>query len=452
MALVGSHLLRSLSRRHLCSLNQCLVFFSDKSGKNYPLCQVNRVLLNEHRHFRTSAKCLKRDYYEILGITRNSSQKDIKKAYYQLAKKYHPDTNKGDPEAARKFQEVSEAYEVLSDESKRRQYDDFGSAGGPQFGSTGASGFQGFHSTVDPEELFRKIFGNFGFDRFGKQDFDFAESNFGFGAATEVMLNLTFKEAARGCTKNVSVNVLDSCPICQGSKCEPGYKPTRCHYCNGSGMETISTGPFVMRSTCRMCHGTRVYIKYPCVKCEGKGTTVQQKTAEVPVPPGVEDGQTLRMQIGNKELFITFKVAKSDYFKRDGADVHTDAAISLSQAILGGTIRIQGVNEDLTIKVPPGTSSHTRMRLAGKGLKRVNSYGQGDHYVNFRIKIPQRLSNKQKALILAYAETEDDTAGTINGIVQTSQGTEKYAAKEDSNQESEASSSILGRIKKAIFG
>jgi DnaJ homolog subfamily A member 3 len=154
-------------------------------------------------------------------------------------------------------------------------------------------------------------------------------------------------------------------------------------------METISTGPFVMRSTCRMCHGTRLYNKNPCKECSGKGSTQQRKTIQIPVPAGVEDGQTIRMNAGNKELYITFRVAKSEYFRRDGADVHTDADISLSQALLGGTVDIQGLFEDVKLKIPAGTSSHTRIRLANKGMKRISSYGHGDHYVHLKIKIPQ---------------------------------------------------------------
>lgn len=387
------------------------------------------------RNFRTSSAVFKRvDYYDVLGIARNASQKDIKKAYYQLAKKYHPDTNKGDADTQKKFQEVSEAYECLSDEGKRKEYDNFGSASGPSFSGGGAqgpgTGFGGFHSSVDPEELFRKIFGDFNFQQHaGKEkgsafsDFDFSESLFGHGAAQEVVLNLSFKDAARGCVKEVKVNVVDTCPKCRGNRCDLGYKPVRCPYCNGSGMETISTGPFVMRSTCRMCHGTRMYIKYPCLDCEGKGTVVQRKTAEINVPAGVEDGQTLRMQVGNKELFITFRVAKSDYFKREGADVHTDAIISISQAVLGGSIRLQGIYEDLTIKIPAGTSSHTRMRLAGKGVKRLQSYGQGDHYIHFKIKIPkydERLRPKQLTDDFFFQQgTDKETEGSANCLCRS---------------------------------
>ncbi|KAJ9590760.1 hypothetical protein L9F63_016276 [Diploptera punctata] len=400
--------------------------FTEKIGPGAVTC---------HRFFHQSSVLnKKRDYYDVLGVSRNAAGKDIKKAYYQLAKKYHPDTNKSDPDAARKFQEVSEAYEVLSDDNKRKQYDSWGTTS-EQMGMGGGGGGMGasgqnfnqhwqFRSTIDPEELFRKIFGDAGFKTGGfASDFeDFAESSFGFGAAQEVIMNLTFTQAAAGVNKDIKVNVVDTCPKCNGSRAEPGTKAVKCSYCNGTGMETLSTGPFVMRSTCRYCQGTRMYIKFPCQECEGKGSTVQRKKVTVPVPAGVEDGQTVRMPIGRKEVFITFRVDKSDYFRRDGADIHTDAEISLSQAVLGGTIRVRGVYEDQTIQIAPGTSSHTRVRLSGKGMKKMNSFGYGDHYVNLRISVPKSLNNKQQALIQAYAELEEDTPGIIRGITYMKDG------------------------------
>ncbi|XP_039954596.1 protein tumorous imaginal discs, mitochondrial isoform X1 [Bactrocera tryoni] len=387
-----------------------------------------------------------KDYYQILGVAKNSSAKDIKKAYYQLAKKYHPDTNKNDPDAGKKFQEVSEAYEVLSDDTKRREYDTYGQtsesmgrSGG--FGGQGPQGFSQnwqFRSTIDPEELFRKIFGEANF-RSNSFD-DFADSKFGFGAAQEIVMDLTFAQAARGVNKDVNVNVVDTCAKCNGSKCEPGTKPGRCQYCNGTGMETISTGPFVMRSTCRYCQGTRQYIKYPCTECDGKGQTVQRKKVTVPVPAGIENGQTVRMQVGRKELFVTFRVETSKYFKREGADVHTEASISISQAVFGGTIRVQGVYEDQWINIPAGTSSHHKVFLRGKGLKRVNAHGHGDHYINIKIEVPKNLTTEQKAILEAYAELETDTPGQINGITRQKDNTKK-ATTED------APKTLLSKIK-----
>ncbi|KAH8407606.1 hypothetical protein KR222_007924 [Zaprionus bogoriensis] len=391
----------------------------------------------KQRSFYSSSRLQAKDYYATLGVAKNSSAKDIKKAYYQLAKKYHPDTNKDDPDASKKFQEVSEAYEVLSDDQKRREYDTYGQTaenmsrqggggggfGGGPFGPEGFSQNWQFRSTIDPEELFRKIFGEGNF-RTNSFD-DFADSKFGFGQAQELVMDLSFAQAARGVNKDVNVNVVDQCPKCAGSKCEPGTKPGRCQYCNGSGFETISTGPFVMRSTCRYCQGTRQYIKYPCAECEGKGQTVQRRKVTVPVPAGIENGQTVRMQVGNKELFVTFRVERSDYFRRDGADVHTDTPISIAQAVLGGTVRVQGVYEDQWLNIEPGTSSHRKIALRGKGLKRVNAHGHGDHFVHIKIDVPKQLTKEQRALMEAYAELEQDTPGQIHGMAHRKDGSKK---------------------------
>lgn len=262
---------------YITSLSAGSEFLS--SGSFGAPCQHQSV-----RCFRGSQKLNNGDYYKVLGVDRKAPAKEIKKAYYQLAKKYHPDTNKDDPNAGKKFQEVSEAYEVLSDETKRREYDMYGQTseqmgragggGGARAGPEGFSQSWQYQSTINPEELFRKIFGDQGF-RGGPFD-DFAESTFGFGGAQEIQMALTFSQAARGVNKDIDVNVVDTCPKCTGSRCEPGTKPGRCQYCNGTGMETISTGPFVMRSTCRYCQGTRQYIKFKCIECEGKGSTVRE--------------------------------------------------------------------------------------------------------------------------------------------------------------------------------
>ncbi|KAG1699371.1 Protein tumorous imaginal discs, mitochondrial [Nymphon striatum] len=399
--------------------------------------------------FHSSTINHKKDYYEVLGISRNASQKEIKKSYYQLAKKYHPDTNKSDKQAAKKFQEISEAYEILSDESKRKSFDQFGTATdfGASSGPSGA-GFGGFQATMDAEELFRKIFGDAGF-KSSFSDFNYAESDFGFGQSEEINMRLSFKEAARGVNKEITVNVIDNCPKCQGSRSEPGTKAIRCPYCNGTGMETVSTGPFVMRSTCRRCHGTKMHIRYPCGECQGKGSTVQRKTVKVAVPAGVENGQTLRIPVGKREVFVSLKVATSDLFKRDGADIHTDVNVSVSQAVLGGSIKVPGIYEDLYVDIPAGTSSHNRIRLRGKGLKRVQSHGHGDHYIHVKIDIPRSLTENQKALITAYAELEKNTPGTIQGISYSTEN--KKVAIDDSNGKIERiRNSISGDIVKKI--
>ncbi|KAH9637529.1 hypothetical protein HF086_010940 [Spodoptera exigua] len=384
--------------RYVHGCNNCDKFLGGHAISAASLARKNYNIGARHRFIHTTNHLSARaDYYKVLGVAKNASAKDIKKAYYQLAKKYHPDANKSDPEASKKFQEVSEAYEILSDENKRKQYDTFGTTAddmGMGGGPSGADGFTHqwqYKSTIDPEELFRKIFGDAGFK--SEAFSDFAESKFGFGAAQEVVVNLRFTEAARGVNKEINVNVVDTCPKCQGSRCEPGTKAIKCTYCNGTGMETFSRGPFVMRSTCRHCHGTRMLIKFPCVECEGKGQSVQRKKVKVPVPAGVEDGQTVRMAVGNNnEIFVTFKVEKSNYFHRDGPDVHTDCTIM------------------------PGTSSHTTIRLSRKGMKRVSQHGYGDHYVHIKIQVPKSLSSKQKALMYAYAELEEDTPGQIHGV------------------------------------
>lgn len=381
----------------------------------------------------TASRLHQKDYYKVLGVAKNSSSKDIKKSYYELAKKYHPDTNKGDPNAGKKFQEVSEAYEILSDDTKRREYDTYGQTmeqmgrsgtGAPGAGTGGFSQNWQYSSNIDPEELFRKIFGD---NNFQDQD-DFGGRGYGFATSQEISMNLTFAQAARGVNKDINVNIMDTCTKCSGSKCETGTKPTRCQYCNGTGMETISTGPFVMRSTCRYCQGSRMHIKSPCSDCSGKGQRVQRKKVTVPVPAGVENNQTVRMSVGRKELFITFKVERSSYFRRDGADVHTEAEISFAQAILGGTIRVQGVYEDHSIQIPAGTPSHHQIRLDNKGLKRVNTSGNGNHYIHIKIQAPARLSAKQKALIQVFGELEADTPGHIMGMTFKNDGTKRFMA------------------------
>ncbi|KAF7656219.1 hypothetical protein LDENG_00044750, partial [Lucifuga dentata] len=288
----------------------------------------------------------KQDYYDVLGVSRMASQKDIKKAYYQLAKKYHPDTNPEDPEAKEKFASLAEAYEVLSDEVKRKQYDTYGAAGfDPNWGA--GPGQQQYYraggANIDPEELFRKIFGEFA------GGMGFADVHGMFDQRPEFVMELTFIEAAKGANKDLSINTEDTCPRCDGRGSEPGTKTSRCHYCSGTGIESVNTGPFMMRSTCRRCGGKGSIITTPCALCRGAGQTMKKQTVTVPVPAGMEDGQMVRMSVGKKEILITFRVQRSSVFRRSGQDVHSDLLISVAQAVLGGTATAQGLHGAISV-------------------------------------------------------------------------------------------------------
>ncbi|KAI7803293.1 dnaJ heat shock protein family (Hsp40) member A3a [Triplophysa rosa] len=374
-------------------------------GSSQILCKLS---------FHTSAPAYKQDFYQILGVPRTATQKEIKKSYYQMAKKYHPDTNKDDPQAKEKFAQLAEAYEVLSDEVKRKQYDTYGSAGFDP--GAGSQQYWGGGASIDPEELFRKIFGEFSGAR------GFGDFNGIFDQPREYVMELTFAQAAKGVNKEISFNIDATCQRCDGRGHEPGSKVQHCASCNGTGMETVNTGPFVMRSSCRRCGGRGRVITSPCTACRGTGQTKQRKTVMVPVPAGIEDGQTIRMPVERKEIFITFRVQKSPIFRRDGADIHSDVMVSVAQAILGGSVRAQGLYETINLSIPPGIQSDQRIRLTGKGIARVSGYGHGDHYIHVKIKIPKMLTDRQRGLLMSYAEDETDVEGAVNGVTKTAAG------------------------------
>ncbi|XP_061576427.1 dnaJ homolog subfamily A member 3, mitochondrial-like isoform X2 [Cololabis saira] len=365
------------------------------------------------RFFHSSSRLAnKENFYEVLGISRTATQKDIKKAYYQLAKKYHPDTNPNDPEAKEKFAKLAEAYEVLGDEVKRKQYDTYGASG---FDPNRAAGgqqqyYRAGSSSINPEELFRKIFGEF------SGGMGFGDIHNMFDQRPEYVMELTFAEAAKGANKELSVNIDDVCSRCDGKGNEPGTRVSQCHYCNGTGMETINTGPFMMRTTCRRCSGKGSIINTPCALCQGSGQIKKRQTVTVPVPAGVENGQTVRMAVGTKEVLITFRVQNSPVFRRTGADIHSDAFISIAQAVLGGTATSQGLHDPINILIPSGCQADEVIRLQGKGIRRMNSYNYGDHYIHIKIKVPKKLTARQRSLLLSYAEEETGIQGTVNGV------------------------------------
>ncbi|XP_060938835.1 dnaJ homolog subfamily A member 3, mitochondrial-like [Limanda limanda] len=335
----------------------------------------------------------KQDFYEVLGVSRTATKKDIKKSYYQLAKKSHPDANPDDPGAEAKFVKLAEAYEVLSDEVKRRQYD-HGQAGA---GSTG----------VHLEELFRTILRWFiGGMGFGDSMFD---------QSPEFVMELTFIEAAKGADKELTLNIQDSCPRCNGMGREPGTMVLPCPY--GTGVELNSTGPFLMYSTCLRCGGKGSIITTPCALCRGSGQMKKRQTVTVPVPAGVEDGQTVSMPVGKTDILITFR-----YSHFNTAMTPMLQELDLFEMILsseesvphGGTANVQGLYQTISMIIPRSCQDHQVIRLEGKGIRRMNGYGH--HYVHLKIRVHKKVTDRQRSMLLSYAEEETDVQGTVTGV------------------------------------
>ncbi|OAF68037.1 hypothetical protein A3Q56_04231 [Intoshia linei] len=371
---------------------------------------------NIARQFNTSSKL--KDYYKVLGVDRNASSSEIKKAYYKLAKKHHPDVNKNDKSAASKFQQVSEAYETLSDPQKKQQFDNFGSTDPNAFKSAYSRTNQS--SNVDPEELFRQIFGDFG-SQSSRSGFNRGFNQEDMRSSIDLNIQVPFEDAALGTKMTLDVMMMSTCPRCDGSKAEPGTTAKQCNKCNGSGYETISTGPFMMRSTCRYCHGLGSIIYKPCISCKGVGKYRQKQKIKVEIPPGIENNQTLRVPVGSDEIFLTVEVLNSLYYKRKGYNLYSDLKIGISQAILGGQVNVKGLHGNITINVPSNTSSHDLIRCHGKGISK-NSHSKGDHYFNIIIKSPKNLTDQQKQCITQFAIEDESVNGTVNGLKNTDQG------------------------------
>lgn len=342
-----------------------------------------------------------RDYYDVLGVSKNANPSDIKKAYYALAKKLHPDTNKDDPDAERKFQEVQRAYEVLKDEDKRSLYDQVGPE---QFEEAAAGGGQ----PGDP-------FGQAGFSPF--DDFFssfFRRTNIG-GQDAKVALELSFMEAVQGCTKTLTFQTVLPCEACGGSGVPPGTRPETCRTCRGSGMRFMQTGPFRMQTTCTQCGGTGKIVTNVCKSCKGERVVRGTKTVKLDVMPGVDDGETMKIlrsggadPDGNQpgDLYVTIKIREDPVFRREGSDIHVDAVLSVTQAILGGTIQVPTLTGDVVIKVRPGTQHGQKVVLKGKGIKARYSTSYGNQFVHFNLSIPTNLTQRQRMLIEEFAKEE----------------------------------------------
>lgn len=351
----------------------------------------------------------KKDYYADLGVSKTASQDEIKKAYRTLAKKYHPDVNK-EPGAEEKFKEINEAYSVLSDETKRSNYDKYGSADGPQgFGGQGFGG-QGFEGFGGFEDIFSSFFG--GGSRTQRQ------SN-NRGADVEKSMTITFEEAVFGCKKTVKVSVDEDCASCGGTGAYSKNDIHTCQKCGGQGYVFVNQRTFfgTARSqvVCPTCSGRGQQIDKKCTNCNGSGRVRRTKEVELTIPAGIDDGMSLRMSgygQGGKEggengdLFITIHVEPHKFFVRDGSDVSLVIPISFSQAALGDTIDVPTLEGTASMKIPAGTQTGTRFRLKGKGIKNVRSSVKGDQYVTIKVETPTNLSKDEKDLYTKIADLE----------------------------------------------
>lgn len=363
----------------------------------------------------------KRDYYEVMGVPKNASEDEIKKAYRKLAKQYHPDLNPGDKDAEAKFKEVNEAYEVLSDKDKRARYDQFGHAGvDPSFGGgAGGDPFGGDpFGGVDLGDIFSSFFGGGGFGGGRRQANPNAPRR---GSDTEAVLNISFEEAAKGCKKNITYSRIDSCAACGGSGAEKGTQPKTCPQCSGTGQVRISQRtPFGVVQTsrgCDRCGGTGKVIEQPCKDCGGTGRVKRQKTIEVTVPAGVDDDQVLQMGgLGNAganggpagDLHVYVNVRPHPIFERKGNDVWCEMPITFTQAALGAEVTVPTLDGRVSYQVHEGTQPGDIFKLRGKGIQNLNGRGRGDQYIKVTIEVPKNLSQKQKDILKEFDQSAED--------------------------------------------
>ena len=357
----------------------------------------------------------KRDYYEVLGVSKGASEEEIKKAYKKLARKYHPDMNPGDKEAEEKFKEVNEANEVLSDPEKKARYDQFGFAGvDPNYGAgAGGGAYGGGFDFGDLGDIFGSFFGG-GFGGGQRRNPNAPQR----GESIRASVSVSFTEAAFGCEKSVTLERSEQCPTCKGNGCAPGTTPEICPDCHGTG--TVQTrrqtpmGVFASNGPCRKCGGTGRLIHQPCSDCRGSGAVRKRRTIKVNIPAGIDHGQTISLRgQGNAgrnggpagDLLITVMVQPHELFRRDGVDVFCEAPITFAQAVLGAELEIPTIDGKVKYSIPEGTQTGTVFRLKGKGIPVLNGRGRGDQYVTVTIETPRNLNKEQKEALRRFSET-----------------------------------------------
>ena len=359
----------------------------------------------------------KRDYYEVLGVPKTADEATIKKAYRTLAKKYHPDANPGDAEAEKKFKEASEAYSILSDPEKRKQYDQFGHAAfdGGAGGGAGYGGFGGFDG-ADMGDIFGDIFGDF----FGGRSSRGGSRYNGpmHGANVQTSVRLTFEEAIFGCEKEIEINFKEECASCHGTGAKAGTSKETCSKCNGKGkiMYTQQTmfGTMQNVQTCPDCGGTGQIIKEKCPDCRGTGYITRRKKLKVTIPAGIDDGQCIRMSGAGEpgtnggergDLLVEAVVSKHPVFVRRDTNIYSTVPISFAKAALGGPIIIKTVDGQVEYEVKAGTQTDTKVRLKGKGVPSLrNKAVRGDHYVTLVVQVPERMNEEQRQALRRFDE------------------------------------------------
>ena len=372
----------------------------------------------------------KRDYYEVLGVSKGASDDEIKKAYRKLAKKYHPDMNPGDKEAEAKFKEVNEAYSVLSDEQKRARYDQFGHAGvDPNYGAGGpGGGFGGFDmGDIDLGDIFGSFFGGGGFGGFGGGG---ARRNGPQkGESLRANLTITFEEAAFGCEKEINLNRTEECDECHGSGCQPGTTAETCPDCRGTGVVRVQqrTGGFAFSSTaaCTRCRGTGKIIHSPCKSCGGSGSVKKSKRITVTIPAGIDDGQAVSLRgQGNAgknggpagDLIVGVRVKPHPQFRRDGTTVLYEQPVTFFQAAMGAELEIPTIDGKVKYTLPAGTQTGTTFRLRGKGIPERRGRGGGDQYVTIRVQVPTSMTAEQKEALRAFAQAMGENVPEESGL------------------------------------
>ncbi len=368
----------------------------------------------------------KEDYYEVLGVAKDASAQDIKKAYRQLALKYHPDHNPGDKSAEEKFKKVGEAYEILSDPEKRAKYDRFGHAAFEQ-GAPGAGGFGGFGGGFqDPFDIFREVFGSGGggggfYDFFGGGPQRRAEGRSGRGSDLSVEISISLEDAAKGVSKTVRYNRLAKCPDCSGSGSKDGSSGRKtCPKCGGRGTVKTAQGPILFTQTCPDCGGEGYVVRNPCPKCGGSGFVKERNEVKLDIPPGVYTGARLRKTgagnagiSGNGDFYAVIEVEPHPVFERNDDDLYRRVRIKFTLAALGGQVEIETVTGKAVLKVPAGTQPGTTLRMKGLGMPRLRGGTPGDLYVQIEVEVPKKLSGEQRKKLEEFALLcgDDDNKG-----------------------------------------